>query len=163
MSTNDVQITDVLEIGIRLKRLSLNFYNRLSERHDNQKLSDIFSLLASEEEKHIGVFITLLDSIANYHPQFKYPGAYGKYLDGYATIVFANNITRDKYADEFQNILRSLNYRTVGLIEKIIELFKPETVEDALCIASDLEIARIIYFYFVKSKIPTLKFRIRKQ
>jgi rubrerythrin len=77
-------VVDVLEVAVRIERLSVEFYRRLYDTSGPPQARSAFSFLAAEEEKHIGIFRTMLDRIADYPPRYEYPGEYGQFLSEYA-------------------------------------------------------------------------------
>ena len=76
---------EIVETAIRIERNGVEFYKHLSENAESNDAQDVFSYLAAEEEKHIGVFRQLLDEVADYTPRYSYPGEYGLFLDELAS------------------------------------------------------------------------------
>lgn len=72
---------EIVETAIRIERNGVEFYRYLSENAESNDAQDVFSFLAAEEEKHIGVFRDMLDEVADYTPRYSYPGEYGLFLD----------------------------------------------------------------------------------
>ncbi len=142
----DVRITDVIEVAIRLERQSRDFYHKMSDAQANEEVHDIFSFLASEEEKHIGTYVHLLDGIADYHPQFKYAGEYGKYLDNYSKMVFSKLISESRYYTEFNFILNKIEGRSSELLSRVTDLFKIGDVQEAFAIAREMELSVIMFY-----------------
>lgn len=143
---DEVLITDVMEVAIRLERQSLNFYNKLSEKHADKDVQEIFSLLASEEEKHVGTYVKLLDKNADYHPQFKYGGTYGKYLDNYSKMVFSKLISENRFYSEFNSLLDKVEHRSNELLSHVVDLFKVNDIYEAFTIAREMELSVIMFY-----------------
>jgi rubrerythrin len=77
--------SDVLEVAVRIERQGADFYNKLSSSPETPQVKDVFSFLASQEEKHAGVFRQILEEVADYSPRFNYPGEYGLFIEGVAS------------------------------------------------------------------------------
>ena len=115
------KISDVLEVAIRIERNGVNFFNKLYSLVKSPEARDVFSFLAAEEEKHIGVCRKLLDKVADYNPRFEYPGEYELFLDGIA-------------------------YRAVGTFNKIEEAISTEDASGAINLGIDLEMESILFY-----------------
>lgn len=72
---------EIVEIAVVIERNGVEFYRYLSDNVKDDDAKDVFSFLAAEEEKHIGVFRQLLEEVADYTPRYSYPGEYGLFLD----------------------------------------------------------------------------------
>ena len=102
--------SEIVELGIQIEKNGKDFYNALVEQSKSQKAKEKFKYLAGEEEKHIAVFQTILDSVHKYEPPETYPGEYFAYMNALARdYVFtqkdkgreiAKNIKGDKEAIE---------------------------------------------------------------
>lgn len=75
---------DILEVGVRVERHSVEFYVKLLESVSSARAKDLFSLMAAEEEKHLGRLRTMLEGVADYLPRYLYPGEYELFVDGMA-------------------------------------------------------------------------------
>jgi rubrerythrin len=103
------KISDLLEIAVRIERNGLDFYKALAGSAQHPAARDVFSFLAAEEEKHIGVFRKMLEKAADYAPRFSYPGEYELYLEGVASrSVFTREKMQDKGIASCQNIGQSI-------------------------------------------------------
>jgi rubrerythrin len=74
-------IIDVLEVAVRIERLGTEFYKKLYESVGAPQAKTVFSMLAAEEEKHLGTFRKMLEEAADYQPRYDYPGEYGLFLN----------------------------------------------------------------------------------
>lgn len=142
----DLKISDVLEVAVRLERFGLKFFNSISDKNLSEEVTDLFSYLANEEEKHVGFYATMLDKAAEYHPQYKYPGEYGKYLDSYAKMVFMKIVSSSRFSNNIKEKISLLDYRSNLFLEKLTELHDIRSGEDALNIAREIEIAAIVFY-----------------
>lgn len=77
--------SDVLEVAVRIERHGADFYNKLSSGLVTPPAKDVFSFLATQEEKHAGVFRKILEKVADYAPRFNYPGEYGLFIEEVAS------------------------------------------------------------------------------
>ena len=112
MEDKEIKMTDVLEIAVRLERFGLQFFNSVSESGLSEDVKELFSFLANEEEKHVGLYSTMLDNMADYHPQYKYQSEYGKYLDGYAKMLFMKIISSSRFSENIKEAIGKLDYRS---------------------------------------------------
>jgi rubrerythrin len=111
--TNITKISDLIEVAIRIERSGMDFYKTVSENTQDAGVKDAFSYLAAEEEKHIGVFRTILDRVADYSPRLNYPGEYELFLQGVANRSVATlQKARDKEILESKNVSQAID---VGL------------------------------------------------
>ena len=77
--------SEIVEFGIQIEKNGKDFYNTLVNQSKNQKAKEIFKYLAAEEEKHIGTFQKILDSVHKYEPAEAYPGEYFAYMNALAS------------------------------------------------------------------------------
>jgi rubrerythrin len=91
------RIEDVLEVAVRIERSGVEFYRVAGSMAHDPLIKDAMNILAAEEEKHIGIFRSLLDNIADYNPRFEYPGEYETFISGVAQRV----INGSQRAEEF--------------------------------------------------------------
>lgn len=112
---------EILETAIRIERKGVEFYKFLSENATSNAAQDVFSYLAAEEEKHIGVFRNMLDEVADYTPRYSYPGEYGQFLDELA----------DSAIDSLKNFQDAL---------------KTEDFEEAIKLGIKVELQSIVYY-----------------
>lgn len=102
--------SEIVEMGIQIEKNGRDFYSTLAVQSKNQKSKDIFKYLEGEEEKHIGAFQKVLDSVQKYEPPEAYPGEYFAYMNALASshvftqadkgIELAKTITTDEEAIE---------------------------------------------------------------
>jgi len=76
--------SEIVAIGIQIEKNGRDFYNTLFTKSTKQKAKDIFEYLASEEEKHIAMFLKILDSLENYEPKEAFPQEYFAYMKALA-------------------------------------------------------------------------------
>lgn len=115
------KISDILEVAVRIERHATSLYQRLARTASSPQARDVFSYLAAEEEKHIGVFRAILDRSAGYVPRFSYPGEFELFLDGVAQ-------------------------RTLGGALKATEALAAASLEEAAAIGIDLELGSIVFY-----------------
>lgn len=100
--------SEIVEMGIQIEKNGKDFYNTLFKQCKNQKAKEIFQYLADQEEKHITIFQSILNSVQKYEPKEAYPQEYFAYMNALASDhVFtqkdkgaevAKNVTNDKEA-----------------------------------------------------------------
>jgi rubrerythrin len=76
--------SEIVEIGVVIEENGRDFYNELVAKSQSQNAKGIFEYLAGEEEKHITMFQTILDSVQKYEPPEAYPGEYFAYMSSLA-------------------------------------------------------------------------------
>jgi rubrerythrin len=76
---------DILEVAVRIERHSVELYVKFLETVGSSRAKELFSLLAAEEEKHLGRARALLEQVADYVPRYRYPGEYELFVDGMAS------------------------------------------------------------------------------
>ncbi|MGD9014457.1 MAG: ferritin family protein [Candidatus Omnitrophota bacterium] len=84
------RVIDVLEAAVRIERKGVEFYNQLYAVTESSQAKDVFSFLAAEEEKHLGIFREMLEQVTDYQPRYDYPGEYGLFIQGIAVNLFAS-------------------------------------------------------------------------
>lgn len=146
MEDKEIIVTDVLEVAVRLERLGLKFFKSVSELDLSEDIKELFNFLASEEEKHTGIYSTMLDNISDYHSQYKYPGEYGKFIDAYAKMVFMKIVTSSKFSDSIKEAVSNIDHKSKDFFDKLVGLHDFKTAEDALNIARELEISAIVFY-----------------
>ena len=56
---------EVIEMAIEIEKNGRDFYAALAQKSSDVIVADLFNFLSKEEEKHIGVFVTLRDAVAS--------------------------------------------------------------------------------------------------
>ncbi len=138
MKENFYNINDVVEAAVRIERSGMELYLKLYENSSISAARDVFNFLAAEEEKHIGVFRKLLESIADYSPRFKYPGEYEQYLEGIA-------------------------YRMTETLKKGAAAVDVKNPEEAILIAIELEKMSIDFYTDVQKQFSGAEIEIVQQ
>jgi rubrerythrin len=87
---------DILEVAVRIERHSVELYVKLFESVRSSRAKELFSLLAAEEEKHLGRVRILLEKAADYRPQYIYPGEYELFVDGMAQRSLESFLSMDR-------------------------------------------------------------------
>ncbi len=81
---NIFKASEILKVAIQIEKNGLAFYKAVKEKSRVLTVSEVFSFLAQEEEKHIKTFEGLLETAGDYQPAQSYPGEYELYLDAIA-------------------------------------------------------------------------------
>lgn len=81
---NLFKASEIVEVGIQIEKNGRDFYSTLVGQSKDQKAKDMFNYLASEEEKHIGAFQKILDSLDQNKQTDSYPGEYLEYMNSLA-------------------------------------------------------------------------------
>jgi len=92
---------EIVEMGIQIEKNGRDFYDTLVDQSKSQEAKDLFKYLSGEEEKHIAVFQSILNSLSGYTPAESYPGEYIAYMNSLASeYVFTQ---KDKGAEIAKN------------------------------------------------------------
>lgn len=76
--------SEIVEIGIQIEKNGKDFYDTLAQNSKDPEAVKLFKYLSAEEEKHIHVFVKILDSLEGYAPAESYPGEYINYMQALA-------------------------------------------------------------------------------
>jgi len=90
---------DILEVAVRIERHSVELYVRLFETVSSPRARELFSLLAAEEEGHLGQVRVLLERVADYLPRYSYPGEYELFVDGMAQRSLGSSLDTDHVSE----------------------------------------------------------------
>eukprot|EP01156_Anaeramoeba_ignava_P010625 Anaeramoba_ignava/a480310_625.p4 GENE.a480310_625~~a480310_625.p4 ORF type:complete len:159 (+),score=41.68 a480310_625:3548-4024(+) len=123
--------SEIYQFAIRIEENGEKLYTQMANKFDNEKVKDLFSLLAKEEVGHKAIFKKLLSGFEDYSPPESYQDEYFQYLKAYAdNLVFNFNSFDDDVA-------------------------KIETLADAFYFAIKKEIDTIAYFREMRELVPT--------
>lgn len=122
--------SEIYQFAIRIEENGEQFYTQMAEKYDNEKVQELFSLLAREEVGHKMVFSKILSGFEDYNPPESYTDEYFQYLKAYS----------DKLVFDFDNF--------DGEVAKI------NTIEEAFHFAIKKEIDTIAYFREMKNLVP---------
>lgn len=98
MSEQNIRIgaSEVLQFAIKIEENGWEFYKKFADLVDNEKIRQLFVLLADEEIKHKEIFEAMLPEIEKYEPQEVYPPEYFSYLRAYAdNIIFKKGLDEE--------------------------------------------------------------------
>jgi len=98
VNTSNINIgaSEVLQFAIKIEENGWAFYKKFADATDNEKIRELFILLADDEIEHEKTFRAMLPEIEKYEPQEIYPEEYFSYLKAYANnIVFKKGIEEE--------------------------------------------------------------------
>ena len=98
MSAENLNIgaSEVLQFAIKIEENGYDFYNKVAEANEDEKIKNLFVFLADEEVKHKETFETMLPEIEKYEPTEAYPPEYFEYLRAYAdNIIFKKGVEKE--------------------------------------------------------------------
>lgn len=98
MSAEKIQIgvSEVLQFAIKIEENGWEFYRKVADTSNNEKIKELFIFLADEEIKHKEIFEGMLPEIEKYEPREIYPPEYFAYLRAYAdNIIFKKGIDKE--------------------------------------------------------------------
>ncbi|MFA5156731.1 MAG: ferritin family protein [Candidatus Omnitrophota bacterium] len=73
--------SEIVEIGIQIEKNGRDFYNVLCRKSKDQNAVEVFKFLSGEEEKHIQVFKSILETTEKYEPPQAYADEYFAYMN----------------------------------------------------------------------------------
>lgn len=71
---------EVVHIGVEIEVNGRDFYNEVLKKAKTEKVKDMFSFLAKEEEKHIEVFKKILSEVESFKPKEAFNEEYFSYI-----------------------------------------------------------------------------------
>ena len=102
--------SEIVEMGIQIEKNGRDFYNAICQKSKDPHAAEVFKLLAGEEEKHIGIFSSLLGKVQEHEPPQIYTDEYIAYMNALACeyvftqkdkgLEIAKGIKTDKQAVE---------------------------------------------------------------
>ncbi len=98
MNEQKIQIgaSEILQFAIKIEENGWNFYKEFADLVDNEKIRELFVMLADDELKHKGTFEVMLQKIEKYEPKGVYPPEYFSYLRAYAdNIIFKKGLDEE--------------------------------------------------------------------
>lgn len=92
----NIGASEVLQFAIKIEDNGWEFYKKFADLADNEKIRELFVMLADDEIKHKEIFEAMLPEIEKYEPSAVYPPEYFSYLRAYAdNIVFKKGIDEE--------------------------------------------------------------------
>jgi rubrerythrin len=76
--------SEIVELGILIEKNGRDFYRTLEKKAGNTEAQDLFTYLATEEEKHIVTFQKILEKIGQSQPPTVYSDEYMAYMQALA-------------------------------------------------------------------------------
>ncbi len=83
----NIGASEVLQFAIKIEENGWEFYRKFADLVENEKVKQLFVLLADDELEHKEIFESMLPEIEKYEPQEVYPPEYFAYLKAYADNV----------------------------------------------------------------------------
>ena len=119
-------VETAVDVAIRLEQIGRDFYRDCLDSVSDPDLMDVFSFLAAEEEKHLGIYRQLLDSISEpgSYQQVELPGEYGAYVDMLASEI-AWWLSPDEQSGSAEALKAAMNFEknTLLMYMEMKELF----------------------------------------
>ncbi|MEK6647657.1 MAG: ferritin family protein [Candidatus Firestonebacteria bacterium] len=124
---------EIVELGVQIEKNGKDFYNTLAAKFKDEKVKEICKFLAEQEEKHIGIFSKILESVdkSASQPRESYAGESSAYMNALAN---GNVFTQKNKGNEVAKAVKN---------EK-----------DALDVALGFEKDSIVFFEGMKKIIP---------
>jgi len=131
------KVEDMLEVAIRIERGGIEFYNLLLSMISDPEIKDTMSILAAEEEKHLGTFRDMLDNLADYKPRYKYPGEFESFISGAAERVIDGANRADEFlkandVNQALNLAISVEMDTILFYRELAHQFESEESQKAI-------------------------------
>ncbi len=92
--------SEVLQFAIKIEDNGWEFYRKVADTSNDEKIEELFVFLADEEVKHKEIFEGMLPEIEKYEPREIYPPDYFAYLRAYAdNIIFKKGVEKELTGD----------------------------------------------------------------
>jgi rubrerythrin len=92
----NIGVSEVLQFAIKIEENGWEFYRKFADLVDNEKIRELFVMLADDEVEHKEIFEAMLPEIEKYEPQEVYPPEYFSYLRAYAdNIIFKKGFDKE--------------------------------------------------------------------
>jgi rubrerythrin len=143
-------VETAVDLAIALEQYGRDFYRNLKRVVQDPRLMDLFSFLAAEEEKHLGIYRQLLDRVKKgAFQQVELVGEYGRYIDLLtAEISKCLEIDEDMTAADAIESAISFERDTLLVFYAIRDLFKgdDERVINVICNEEKSHIEKILEY-----------------
>ncbi len=90
-----IGVSEILQFAIKIEENGEEFYRKIADETQNEKINKLFILLEDDEVKHKEIFERMLPEIEKYEPREIYSPEYFAYLRAYAdNIIFKKGIEK---------------------------------------------------------------------
>jgi len=139
-----------INFAITLEQRGRDFYRNLYERLEDPKLKTLVSFLAAEEEKHLGTYRQLLDTVnPGAFQQVALVGEYGKYMDILCSEITDHlSVSEEKSISDYMEMALTLEKNTLLAFNEIKAMFDgkdKETIEK-ICDEEKIHIVKILEY-----------------
>lgn len=101
---------EIYQFAIKIEENGEQFYRKMKDKLDNEKVCELFEFLAEEEVKHKKTFKGMLSKFEEYEPSESYPGEYFHYLRAYADNLIFNMEKMEEDIKNINNAVAAVNY-----------------------------------------------------
>jgi len=117
-----------INFAITLEQKGRDFYTNFYDRIDDAKAKTLFSFLAAEEEKHLGIYRQLLQTAnKDAFQQVELVGEYGKFIDFLCSEITDQLTPTDNMSlPEYVEMALTLEKNTLMAFNEIKTMFKGE-------------------------------------
>ena len=114
-----------INFAITLEQRGRDFYRDLYERLADAKLKTLLSFLAAEEEKHLGIYRQLLDTVSKgTFQQVRLVGEYGRFIDVLCSEITDHlSMSEDMPLSEYIKMALNLEKDTLLAFSEIKTMF----------------------------------------
>lgn len=122
---------EILKLAIKIEENGFEFYHKMSQKMNDEKLKNVLQFLAEEESKHKEIFQKLLNKLEETEIVESYSGEYEAYMNALVSeCVFVQDIVKKKAEEGFANAISLLEFAL--RIEKDSILLYSELKHDIL-------------------------------
>ena len=82
-----IGVSEILQFAIKIEENGEEFYRKIADETQNEKINKLFILLEDDEVKHKEIFERMLPEIEKYEPREIYSPEYFAYLPPYSRTV----------------------------------------------------------------------------
>jgi rubrerythrin len=137
-----------INFAITLEQRGRDFYRHSYEHLADAKLKTLFSFLAAEEEKHLGTYRRLLDTVSKGAvQQIKLVGEYGRFIDMLCSEISDHlSVSDDKSFSDYIEMALTLEKNTLLAFNEIKTLLDGEGKEaiEKICDEEKNHIVKIL-------------------
>ncbi|HPM42298.1 MAG TPA: ferritin family protein [Candidatus Omnitrophota bacterium] len=151
---------EILKTAIRIERNGIVFYSEMLNRFKKKSLQDMFSFLASEDERHRKIFEDMLSKTEQYEMTDSYPGEYEAYLRAFADEhVFSKDKTGQLMAKKVKDVKEAIQFGIEVELDSInyyqeIRRFVPDYQKEAIEKIIEEERGHFLKLSNIKRSIP---------
>jgi rubrerythrin len=128
MTSFNYNAEELMELAIQIETNGRRYFLEMAEKTENEKVREIFTYLAREEESHLDNFVTIRDKLSQkaeeiiVADEYTTPEMYGYVKAMFDGRIFPNLKSYDEIAGEIKNDEQAI-YHAIGFEKDTIMFF----------------------------------------